>query len=147
VHRATGEVSRGRWGIFKMQMMKRGFTILYLRVNGKACTGSTLLFQRRRSSRLNHRSGTSCFRCSGTSEGPTFEHYQAEGETVNSEGCRALLTDELKPATHTKRKRRLSQTVIFYSTTMPFRLRLTRHMRPTEIWNMNSWNILLTVQT
>jgi len=63
---------------------------------------------------------------------PTLEHYQAEGETVNSEGYRALLTEELKPATGTKRTGRLSQTVI-YSITMPVRLRLTRHMRPSEI--------------
>jgi hypothetical protein len=28
------------------------------------------------------------------SEGPILEHYQAEGETVNSEGYRALLTTE-----------------------------------------------------
>lgn len=46
-------------------------------------------------------------------EGPTLEHYQAEGETGNSEGYRVLLTDELKPATGTKRTGRLSQTVIF----------------------------------
>ena len=45
-------------------------------------------------------------------EGPIFEHYQAEGEAVNSEGYRALLTDELKPATRTKRTG-LSQPVIF----------------------------------
>jgi predicted alpha/beta superfamily hydrolase len=46
------------------------------------------------------------------SEGPTLEHYQAEGETGNSEGYRVLLTDELKPAIRPKRKGRLSQTVI-----------------------------------
>ena len=34
---------------------------------------------------------------------PTLEHYQAEDETVNSECCRDPLTEELKPATGTKR--------------------------------------------
>jgi len=47
------------------------------------------------------------------SKGPKLEHNQAEGETVNSEGYRGFLTEEMKPATGTKRTGRLSQTVIF----------------------------------
>jgi hypothetical protein len=31
-------------------------------------------------------------------EVPIIEHYQAKGETVNSEGSCVLLTDEMKPA-------------------------------------------------
>jgi len=53
-----------------MQKMQREFTIFNLRVNSKALTGSTRLLQRRRSSRLNHRRGTSSFRCSRTRKGP-----------------------------------------------------------------------------
>jgi hypothetical protein len=30
---------------------------------------------------------------------------------------------------------------------MPIRIQLTRRLRPSKIWNLNSWNILLTVQT
>jgi len=50
--------------------MQSEFTIFNLRVNGKAWTGSTRLLQRRRSSRLIHWRGTSCFRCYGTRKGP-----------------------------------------------------------------------------
>lgn len=59
-------------------------SIRNLRVNGKACTGSTLL-QRRGSSRLNHRRGKSRLQCFGNSERPILEHYQERCETVNLE--------------------------------------------------------------
>jgi hypothetical protein len=46
------------------------------------------------------------------SQGPVLEHYRVKGETVNSKRNCALLTDELKAIICTKRKGRLSQTVI-----------------------------------
>lgn len=41
-----------------------------------------------------------------------LEHYQARGRTVNNESYCAVLADEWTPATRTKQKGQLSQTII-----------------------------------
>jgi hypothetical protein len=78
--------------------------------------------------------------------GPIFEHCQERGGRVNSECYCALLTNELKPAICTRQRGQLLQSVILQHNNTSA-LTAHKYLRPSEVLNLNSWNILLTVQT
>jgi hypothetical protein len=91
--------------------MKCEFTILNLKVDGKSSTEKSFFstFEEVPGSVIDGEShACTVLRL----ERALLEHYQARGGTMNSESYCAVLADEWMPATRTKRKGQLSQTII-----------------------------------
>ena len=53
------------------------------------------------------------------SQGPVLEHYQERGTTINSTRYSEMLTDRLKPAIRSKRRRLLSKDVLLHDNIRP----------------------------
>jgi Transposase. len=79
-------------------------------------------------------------------QGPITGQCQTTGETVNSERHCALLTDGLKSAIGTKRRGRLSQTVILQHENTRSQTD-NKKIETIQDLKFELWNILLTVRT